>query len=206
MIAIRLERPGDAEGVYGVVAAAFGQEDEARIVDALRASGRLTVALVATHGDRVVGHVAFSPVEIRSSAGTWHAIALGPLTVAPAHQRRGVGARLVEAGLSACRAAGHGVVIVLGHSRYYPRFGFVPASRYGVRFEKTVPDDVFMLLELRPNAVAGREGVVRYGPEFRGDESSAPEPAEGRRAVAPAFQDDDPRAVDDGEEQVGGPA
>jgi putative acetyltransferase len=160
--------------VHAVLAAAFGREEEAHIVDALRASGHMTVSLVAVLGDEegaTVGHIAFSPVQIESGSGVWRAIALGPLAVAPAYQRRGVGSQLVQAGLRACRAAGHAVVIVLGHAQYFPRFGFVPASRYGVRYAQPVPDDVFLLLELRPGAVAGRAGVVRYGPEFGGTPS-----------------------------------
>jgi putative acetyltransferase len=88
------------------------------------------------------------------------------MAVLPAHQRQGVGSLLVRAGLEACRAAGHGCVVVLGHPAYYPRFGFAPASRHGVAWEHPVPDEAFMLLELRPGALGGRGGIVRYQPEF----------------------------------------
>jgi putative acetyltransferase len=89
------------------------------------------------------------------------------MAVRSAWQRRGIGSRLVRAGLEECRRAGHGsVVVVLGHPEYYPRFGFVPASRHGVTWEHPAPAEAFMLLELRPGALGGRGGVVRYAPEF----------------------------------------
>ncbi|MDX1389526.1 MAG: N-acetyltransferase, partial [Acidobacteriota bacterium] len=80
--------------------------------------------------------------------------------------RRRIGGALVERGLEVCRAAGHDRVVVLGHAEYYPRFGFVPASRFGVGCEYDVPDDVFMALELRPGAFEGVSGTARYAPEF----------------------------------------
>jgi putative acetyltransferase len=167
---IRPERPADAPGVRRVVEAAFGRPQEADLVDALRRGGRVALALVAVLDGEIVGHVLFSPVAVRSpdaADGDWAALALGPLAVAPAHQRRGIGSRLVRRGLTACRRAGHGVVVVLGHPAYYPRFGFRPAAPLGVRSDFRVPDDVFMLLELVPGALGGRRGTVRYAPEFR---------------------------------------
>ena len=92
---------------------------------------------------------------------------LAPMAVAPARQRQGVGSALARAGIAACRDLGFGAVIVLGHPEYYPRFGFVPASRFGLRSEYDVPDDVFMAMELKPGALHGRgPGTIRYHPAF----------------------------------------
>jgi len=91
--------------------------------------------------------------------------ALGPMAVLPAWQKRGVGSQLVRTGLEICRAAGYDLVIVLGHTTYYPRFGFQPAPPLGIRWEHGA-DAHFMVLELRPGALAGATGVVRYRPEF----------------------------------------
>jgi putative acetyltransferase len=88
------------------------------------------------------------------------------MAVLPEHQRRGVGSLLVRAGLEECRRAGHGCVVVLGHPEYYPRFGFVPASRHGLAWEHSAPDEAFMVLALRDGALDGLGGVVRYAPEF----------------------------------------
>jgi putative acetyltransferase len=91
---------------------------------------------------------------------------LAPLAVTPARQRSGVGSALVRSGLEECARRGFGAVIVLGHASYYPRFGFVPASRFGIRGEYNVPDDVFMATELVPGFLAGKSGTIRYHPEF----------------------------------------
>lgn len=165
-IEVRPERPEDRPRIHRVNALAFGQPDEADIVDALRAAGALTLSLVAVHDGNLVGHIAFSPVSIESVSGDFEAIGLAPMAVVPELQRRGVGSRLLRAGLDALRAAGHRVVVVLGHPDYYPRFGFVRASTRGLRWDHEAPDEAFMVLELRPGSLPGRVAVVRFHPAF----------------------------------------
>ena len=91
---------------------------------------------------------------------------LAPMAVLPGRQRQGIGSELVRAGLDECRRLGFGAIVVLGHAEYYPRFGFVPASKFGLKSEYDVPDDVFMALELIPGALRGRAGTIRYHPTF----------------------------------------
>jgi putative acetyltransferase len=88
------------------------------------------------------------------------------MAVLTEHQRTGIGSQLVEKGLSILRERGCGFVVVLGHPEYYPRFGFVPASRFGLTCEYDVPDEVFMALELQKNALQKVSGVVKYHSEF----------------------------------------
>jgi putative acetyltransferase len=88
------------------------------------------------------------------------------MAVLPAYQREGIGSLLVRTGLAECRGAGHGCVVVLGHPRYYPRFGFVPASRHGLAWEHPAPDEAFMILALRDGGIAAGGGLVRYAAEF----------------------------------------
>jgi putative acetyltransferase len=165
--AVRPETPADHAAVRAVNEAAFGRPEEARLVDVLRTSAPSFVSLVATdERAQVVGHILFTPVTVTSEASTWSAMGLGPMAVAPAAQRAGVGSALVRAGLDACRAAGHDVVVVLGHPEYYPRFGFVPAPPRGITCKWPVPDDVFMVAELTPGALGGRRGCVEYDPAF----------------------------------------
>jgi len=77
-----------------------------------------------------------------------------------------VGAALIEQGLQACHALGHRIIIVLGHAEYYPRFGFQPASRFGIRSPFPVPDAAFMVLGLRPGALKEVRGIVVYPEAF----------------------------------------
>jgi putative acetyltransferase len=163
---VREERVEDAGAVRRVNELAFGRDLEASLVDALRSNGGVTLSLVAVDEDDVVGHVLFSPVVGRSNDGTFEGLGLGPMAVRPDVQRRGIGSKLIRAGLERLRDAGHEVVVVLGHAEYYPRFGFRRASEVGIRWEHDAPDEAFMVLELRPGCLRGRTGIVSYRPEF----------------------------------------
>lgn len=165
-IDIRAERPEDEPGVRRVNELAFGRPDEAALVDALRAGDGITLSLVAVRDHEIVGHILFSAVTVSSPQGTRSAVGLAPMAVVPYLQRHGIGSALVRAGLEQLARAGHHVVVVVGHSAYYPRFGFVRASTRDIRWEHDVPDEAFMVLELVPGVLGGRGGVVRYRKEF----------------------------------------
>jgi putative acetyltransferase len=120
-IAIRRERPEDAAAVREINTAAFGRTDEAELVERLRKHIELYVALVATDGDQIVGHIVFTPVTLHRDQAPHTILALAPMAVRPAWQRRGVGSTLVREGLAACHATGHDVVVVVGHPAFYPR-------------------------------------------------------------------------------------
>ena len=167
MVSIRREIPEDVESIRCVNEQAFGQKAEAEIVDNLRNRSALTLSLVAVQNSEVVGHIAFSPVVIGSECSSFEAIALAPMAVLPAHQRKGIGSQLARAGLEECRRLGHEIVVVLGHPDYYPRFGFVLAKPKGVDCEFEVPEDAWMILELEEGALAGRRGIVKFQPEFQ---------------------------------------
>ena len=164
---IRPETPNDIDVIHSVNVAAFDTPAEAKLIDALRtADVAPLLSMVADVEGRVVGHILFSPVQVVGE-DTWDAVALGPMAVLPEFQNRGIGSQLVHAGLEACRGAEHNVVIVLGHPEFYPRFGFQRMSKFGLTCEFEAPDEVLMVAELAPGAIAGRTGIVRYHTLFR---------------------------------------
>lgn len=166
MILIRPEGPSDIAPIRDINEKAFGRPAEASLVDRLRDAGRLVLSLVAHDDGEVVGHIAFSTVTIEGSPSASPVMGLAPMAVRPDRQRQGIGSRLVMKGVHAARESGTGAVVVLGHPDYYPKFGFQPASRFGLRcaFAGT-PDNAFMALELSTNALP-RSGVVRFDPLF----------------------------------------
>lgn len=124
---IRLERPEDAATIHALTDAAFkgmpfSDQTEARVIDALRAAGVLTLSLVATEGGEIIGHIAFSPVKINGEAGDWYGV--GPVSVWPDRQRTGIGQALIRDGLQRLRSMGAGGCVLLGDPAYYARFGF----------------------------------------------------------------------------------
>lgn len=118
---IRYARAGDHPAIAGVVAAAFGREDEAKLVERLRAEGDVICELVAEEAGDVSGHILFSRLWADRS-GLFGALA--PLAVKPEGQRAGVGSALVRAGLDSAREFGCLGLLVLGDPAYYGRFGF----------------------------------------------------------------------------------
>jgi len=165
-IPVRRERAGDEPAVDTLLRRAFPRPAEAELVSRLRRDAPGCIALVAEHGGSVAGHILFSPVAIEGEGEPWPAIALGPMAVAPAVQRRGIGSALVRGGFDACAAAGERLVFVLGHPAYYPRFGFRLAAPLGLRYGDGPFDRAFFVVELRAGALPGPRGRVRYHPAF----------------------------------------
>lgn len=162
---IRAEDNFDRDAVRAVNVAAFEGTSEADLVDALRQQVERLVSLVAVEDGVVIGHIMFSPVSLSGNSDL-KLMGLGPMAVVPAHQRQGVGTALVRAGLDQCKRSDVSAVVVVGHPEYYPHFGFLPASRFGISSEFDVPDDVFMALELHPKALQCSSGQVKYHPLF----------------------------------------
>lgn len=162
---IRPESSSDIAAIRAVNCAAFKTPLEAGLVDLLRAGSSPFISLVAQDASGVVGHIALSPGELRGAPGLRIA-GVGPVAVHPAHQRRGIGGRLVAAGTEAARAQGFAALCVLGSPQFYPRFGFLPASHFGISCEYDVPGGAFMAQELFPGAVKGHGGLFRYHAAF----------------------------------------
>lgn len=166
MATIRHELPEDRAAIHLINERAFNAAEEAVLVDQLREHGKVTLSLVAVEAGRVVGHILFSPITIETADRSIAGVGLAPMAVLPEFQNQGIGSLLVATALDECRRLGHRIAVVLGHPEFYPRFGFVPASRYGLRSRYDVRDEVFMALELQPGALRGCAGVVKYQPEF----------------------------------------
>ena len=162
---IRAEKPGDRAAVYAVNVSAFETPSEATLVDLLRERAQPVVSLVADDGGTVVGHILFSPVSLPGHPAL-KIMGLAPMAVVPEHQRKGIGSDLVRAGLEQCAQLGFGAVVVLGHPDFYPRFGFLPSTRFGIGCEYDVPEDVFMAVELQDGCLRGASGKIRYHAAF----------------------------------------
>lgn len=163
-ILIRPELEGDIPFIRRLNADAFGRNLEGALVDRLRARGALVVSRVAEVDGIVAGHIALT--RVTSDGAALSGTGLGPMAVLPELQRAGIGSRLVRAGLEACAAAGFGYVVVLGHPDFYPRFGFVPASLFGMDCKWPVPDEAFMVRELLTGTLDAVHGRIEYQPEF----------------------------------------
>jgi len=165
-IVIRCETAADVGAIGDVTVAAFetleiSNHTEQFIVAALRAANSLTVSLVAEVDGRVVGHIAFSPVTISDGTGNW--FGLGPLSVLPAYQRRGIGKALIEEGLSRLKGLNAQGCCLVGHPDYYRKFGF--ENLPGLVLEG-VPREVFLALAFGQHIP---RGTVTFHEAFQAD-------------------------------------
>lgn len=165
MILIREEQTRDIPAIRNVNECAFMGTIEANLVDLLRDANKAIISLVATHNDKVVGHILFSSVTFEQNPRNIRGVGLAPMAVLPEYQKQGIGSRLVIQGLKVSRTQGYDLVIVLGHKSYYSRFGFKQASVYGLGNEYQA-DESFMVLELRKGTLTAVNGTVKFQPEF----------------------------------------
>ena len=180
-LTIREERPDDCRTVGELVEAAFrplafSDHTEHLLVARLRRSEAFVpgLSLVAEAEGRLVGHVLLTRLEVvaedRSAATV---LGVAPLSVLPGLQNRGIGSALLREAHRRAVRAGFGAALLVGHADYYPRFGYVPASRFGIRFPFAAPDACCLAAELVPGSLGGVHGTVRYPAAFFGETPEA---------------------------------
>jgi predicted N-acetyltransferase YhbS len=171
-ITIRQEKEADYPFVHEVNNLAFGQDSEANLVDALRKNTEAFIpelSIVATIDDEVVGHILFTRIRIiDDNHNEFGSLALAPMAVNPAYQKKGIGGRLIKSGLEKARQLNFRSIIVVGHEQYYPKFGFIPAGQWNIKAPFDVPANAFMAIELIPHGLKGVKGMVKYPIEFDG--------------------------------------
>lgn len=173
-IRIRQEQEKDAPAVYEVIRNAFAKVEESdhqehHLVERLHRFPSFvpSLSLVAETDDRqTVGYILLTEVEIVSGGNAVTSLGVAPLAVLPEFQQQGVGGLLLQAAHQRAAALGYGSAVLLGHPAYYPRFGYRKAIDFGIEFPFDVPCECCMVIELRPDALAGVRGAVRYPDAF----------------------------------------
>ncbi len=173
-ITIRKETMSDYARVVELTAKAFetmpfsdGNED--KLVENLHKANTFIpeLSLVAELDGKITGHILFTPMQIKNEQETFESLVLGPVSVLPEFQKQGIGSQLILAGHQKSKELGFQSVILIGHPEYYPRFGYKPASTWGIKTQIPLPsDDVFMAVELTEGALKDVSGMVVFPPEF----------------------------------------
>ena len=173
-ITIRKEVSFDHNWVIELTEKAFetleiSDHNEGKLVDKLRKAPTFIeeLSLVAELNGQVVGHILFTPIIIDNGEQQFRSLVLAPVSVLPEFQKMGIGGLLIRAGHQKAKELGFHSVILIGHPEYYPRFGYKPASSWGIKTHYELPtDDVFMSVELTEGALSNVSGMVVFPPEF----------------------------------------
>jgi putative acetyltransferase len=166
ILKIRKSTPSDVSEVLHVERQAFGNDKGPEIVDLVNGllsdpSAMPRLSLLAVNNERSIGHILFTRARISNPNDSISAVILAPLAVIPEAQSLGVGGQLVKEGLKQLSETGVGLVFVLGHPEYYPRFGFKPAGRLGFEAPYPIPDEhanAWMVQELHPGVIGNVRG------------------------------------------------
>lgn len=172
-VRVRVAAQSDVPAIRALHIEAFGRDQESQLVAHLGATDGLLLSLVAELDGQLVGHLACSPTQLQTGRTPLRTAGLGPVSVAPDYQRRGIGTRLVADATARLRRDGLAAVFVLGDPSYYGRFGFDAAERWGITWDDAEPLKAFQALELQPGALSEQKGRVHYRAEFS---SVAPPP------------------------------
>ncbi len=165
---VKQESKKDYRGITHCNDFAFKQREEGVLVESIRKNPKFIpeLSLIAEVDAEIIGHILFFPIIIISKQTSFSSLSLAPMSVVPEYQNKGIGTELVKSGMEKARELGFESVIVLGHEKYYPRFGFKPASNWNIKSPFPVPDGAFMAIELIPNALIKVNGIVIYPKEY----------------------------------------
>lgn len=170
---IRKEKKEDYQCTEEVVKQAFANEEysdqtEHQLVAKLRNSDAFIpdLSLIALYEDKIIGHILLSKISIVNDENYTESLALAPVSVLPEYQNKGIGKSLINKALEIAKKLDFESVIVMGHSEYYPKFGFKKASNWGIEAPFEVPDELLMAIELKKNALDQTSGVIQYSNAF----------------------------------------
>lgn len=167
---IRTETIEDYRKVYQINYEAFrNREDEPKLVEKIRKSEQFIpeLSIVAEENNEIVGHLLLSKAEVVNEDTRHEVIVLAPIAVKPDLQNKGIGGQLIQEGLRRCKELGYGIVLLIGHPTYYPKFGFKPARQYGLDLKQfEVSDEVFMVCELIEGELDRVKGELKYPETF----------------------------------------
>ena len=165
---IRKERKNDYNQIRKINDLAFGQENEGKMIESLRKTSdyNASLSLVAEIKEKIVGHILFYPVKIKNEEKEYIVLSLAPLAVRPENQNMGIGSKLVKKGIEIAKETDFGIILVVGHPKYYPRFGFKPASNWDIKLPIEAPDDAVLVLELKVDALKNCSGIVEFPKEY----------------------------------------
>ena len=173
LVKIRQETSADYSGVFDLVEKAFrdleqSDHQEHYLVERLRTSASFVpeLSLVAEVGDKLVGHILLTKVTIEGGQSRAESLALAPVSVLPEYQGQGIGGMLIRQAHKEAIRLGFKSVVLLGHEKYYPRFGYNRADVYGILFPFNVPEENCMAIELVEDGLKNVQGTVRFAKEF----------------------------------------
>lgn len=166
MTRIRAEHEDDIQAIHDVVEAAFGGSHECDLIERLRDDGLVEVSLVAVEDGEIVGHILFSSLEITDfeHKRSLRAVALAPVAVAPTHQGLGIGSELIRQGIEKCKEFDLDAIVVVGHAKYYPRFGF--SAEIAECLKSPFSGHNFMVFPLIQGIFNEFSGIVTYPDAF----------------------------------------
>ena len=176
MITIRQEEEKDHQNVFQLIEEAFksmehSDHQEQFLVERLRKSESFIpeLSLVAEIDKQIVGYILLTKIKIiENNSKVTSSLALAPLAVLKNFQGMGIGAGLIRKAHEVAKKLNYGSIILLGHEKYYPKFGYKMIKNYGIKLPFDVPDENCMLIELTDNALENVQGMVEYPTEFYG--------------------------------------
>lgn len=172
-IKLRQETEQDHKSVFQVIQKAFENEEysdhkEQFLVERLRKSNTFIpeLSIVAEVDNKIVGHILLTKLEIENDINTYESLALAPVSVLPEFQGKGVGSKLILHSHEVAKELGYKSIILLGHEKYYPRFGYELTNKYGIEMPFDVPAENCMVAVLAKNGLSGVRGKVIYPDAF----------------------------------------
>lgn len=170
---IRQETESDHKEVFSVVELAFkdakfADQTEQFLVERLRKSEAFIpeLSIVAEFEGKIVGHILLTNIKIKNESTVHNSLALAPVSVLPDYQGRGIGGKLIIESHRKAKELGYKSIVLLGHEKYYPKFGYVQADEYGIELSFEVPKENCMVIELVEDGLKDVSGMVEYPKEF----------------------------------------